>query len=180
MIDTQTVALHELGHALGLQHSGNSDAVMFAFYGGERRSLHEVDIKGMRSRYPVAVSSGAEAVSVPLWALESTGGCDVVTVDLGRTVSLLAWGSATMLDSRSDFDRDNAWAVEVFMVDDDRPGPYVFGGEHWGSDGAPSNVYTGAWTGRARAVTFRLSVAHMQDLEAYGTGNVLVLEGGIE
>jgi hypothetical protein len=180
-IDTQTVALHEFGHALGLRHSGNSDAVMYAFYGGERRSLHEVDIKGMRSRYPVTVSSGAAAVTVPLWALESTGGSDVVTVDLGRTVSLLAWGNATMLDSRSDFDRDNAWAVEVFMVDGDRPGPYVFGGRHWGSDGAPSNVYTGAWTGRARTVTFRLSVAHMQDLEAYGTGNVVVLEtGGVE
>jgi predicted Zn-dependent protease len=180
MIDTQTIALHELGHALGLRHSGNSDAVMFAFYGGERRNLHEVDIKGIRSRYPVTVASGADTISVPLWALESTGGCDVVTLDLGRTVSLLAWGSATMLDSRSDFDRDNAWAVEVFMVDDARPGPYVFGGRHWGSDGAPSNVYTGAWTGRAQTVTFRLSVAHMQDLEAYGTGNVVVLEGGVE
>jgi hypothetical protein len=86
-----------------------------------------------------------------------------------------------MIDSRSDFDRDNAWAIEVFMVDGDRPGPYVFGGRHWGSDGAPSNVYTGAWTGRAQAVTFRLSVAHMQDLEAFGTGSIVVLEtGGID
>jgi hypothetical protein len=176
--DLQTVALHEIGHALGLRHSGNEDAVMYAFYEGERRSPHEVDIKGMRSRYPHLVQSGADIVTVPLWALESTRGCDVVTVDLGRTVSLLAWGLVTMIDSRSDFDRDNAWAVEVFMVDGDRPGPYVFGGRHWGSDGAPSNVYTGAWTGRARTVTFRLSVAHMQDLEAFGTGNIVVLEKG--
>jgi hypothetical protein len=173
--DLQTVALHEIGHALGLRHSGTEDAVMFAFYDGERRTPHEVDIKGMRSRYPVVVQSNANAVTVPLWGLESTGGSDVVTVDLGRTVSLLAWGQVTMTDSRSDFDRDNAWAVEVFMVDGDRPGPYVFGGRHWGSDGAPSNVYTGAWTGRARRVTFRLSVAHMQDFEAFGTGNIIVL-----
>ena len=48
-------------------------------------------------------------------------------------------------------------------------------GSHWGSDGAPSNVYTGAWTGRARTITFRLSAAHMQDLEAFGTGNIIVL-----
>lgn len=173
--DLQTVALHELGHSLGLRHSGNDDAVMFAFYGGERRTLHEVDIKGMRSRYPVVVSSGADVIAVPLWALESTGGCDVVTVDLGRTVQLLAFGQITMIDSRNNLDRDNAWAIEVFMVDGDRPGPYVFGGDHWGSDGAPSNVYTGAWTGRARTVTFRMSVAHMQDLEAFGTGNIILL-----
>jgi hypothetical protein len=173
--DLQTVALHETGHALGLRHSGNEDAVMYAFYDGERRTPHEVDIKGMRSRYPVVVQSSGNVVAVPMWALESSGGSDVVTVDLGRTVSLLAWGQVTMIDSRSDFDRDNAWAVEVFMVDDDRPGPYIFGGRHWGSDGAPSNAYTGAWTGRARTVTFRLSVAHMQDLEAFGTGNIIVL-----
>jgi hypothetical protein len=83
-----------------------------------------------------------------------------------------------MVDSRIDLDRDNACAVEVFMVDGDRPGPYIFGGRHWGSDGAPSNVYTGAWAGRAQRLTFRLSVAHMQDLEAFGTGNVVVLETG--
>lgn len=177
-VDVETVALHEMGHALGLRHSGTTDAVMYAFYGGERRRAHEVDIKGMRSRYPHVVQTGAGAVSVPLWALESTGGCDVVTVDLRRTVSLLAWGHVSMIDSRSDLDRDNAWAVEVFMVDGDRPGPYVFGGAHWGSDGAPSNVYTGAWAGRARTITFRLSVAHMQDLEAFGTGNILVLDTG--
>jgi hypothetical protein len=178
--DLQTVALHEIGHALGLRHSGVGDAVMFAFYGGERRALHEVDIKGMRSRYPVVVHAAGPFVSVPLWALEATGGADVVTVDLGRTVDLLAWGQTTMVDSRADFDRDNAYAVEVFMVDGDRPGPYVWGGDHWGSDGAPSNVYTGAWTGRARRVTFRLSVSHMRDLEAFGVGNVIVLDGGGE
>lgn len=176
--DLQTVSLHEIGHALGLRHSGTDDTVMYAFYGGERRAPHEVDIKGMRSRYPKVVQSGADVVTVPLWALESTGGCDVVTVDLGRSVSLLAWGQVTMIDSRSELDRDNAWAIEVFLVDGERPGPYVFGGRHWGSDGAPSNVYTGAWTGRAQTVTFRLSVAHMQDLEAFGTGNIVALETG--
>ena len=50
--DLQSVALHETGHSLGLRHSGNEDAVMYAFYDGERRTPHEVDIKGMRSRSP--------------------------------------------------------------------------------------------------------------------------------
>jgi hypothetical protein len=177
--DLQTVSLHELGHTLGLRHSGNRDAVMYAFYGGERRTLHEVDIKGMRSRYPVEVNAaGQTVVTVPLWALESTGGSDVVTVDLGRSVELLAWGHVAMTDSRVDFDRDNYHAVEVFMVDGDRPGPYLWGGDHLGSDGSPSNCYTGAWVGRARRITFRLSVGHMQDIEAFGAGIVVVLSGG--
>ncbi len=177
--DIWTVALHELGHTLGLRHSGVSDAAMYAFIGGERRRPHEVDIKGIRSRYPTVVdAAGRQVISVPLWALESTGGSDVVTVDFGREVTLLAWGAITMVDSRADLDRDNYYAVEVFTVDDDRPGPYLFGGRHFGSDGAPSNCYSGAYVGRGRKVTFRMSVGHMQDVEAFGTGNVIVLSGG--
>lgn len=174
--DIWTVALHEFGHTLGLRHSGVKDAVMYAFISGQRRSLHEVDIKGMRSRYPTTVNAaGSRVVTVPLWALENSGGCDVVTVDLGRTVSLLAWGTVSMVDSRADLDRDNYYAVEVFMIDGDRPGPYLFGGDHLGSDGAPSNCYSGAFLGRGRRVTFRISVGHMQDVEAFGTGNIIVL-----
>jgi acylphosphatase len=50
-IDLPTVALHELGHGLGLAHSAESSAVMYAFYGGPRRELTDDDIQGIRSIY---------------------------------------------------------------------------------------------------------------------------------
>jgi hypothetical protein len=104
-----------------------------------------------------------------------------VQVDLGTTRRVLAWGQVTMVDSLTDADRDNAWAIEVFDVDGDRPGGFVFGGEHWGSSEAPCNVYSGAFAGRARRITFRASAIHTADLDVFGVGNVLVLDapGGI-
>lgn len=49
--DTETVALHEIGHLLGLDHSTIQSAVMFANYGGQLHSLSNDDIQGVRSLY---------------------------------------------------------------------------------------------------------------------------------
>lgn len=183
VVDLETVALHEIGHALGLRHSGLADAVMFFTINTQRRQLHEADIRGIKSRYPpVVFAPGQRAITVPVWALKNGGGSGTVQVDLGTTRRVVAWGQMTMVDSLADADRDNAWAIEVFEVDGDRPGGFIFGGAHWGSNEAPSNVYAGAFTGRARRITFRASSIHTADLDAFGVGNVLVLDdlGGIE
>ncbi|HEX2295965.1 MAG TPA: matrixin family metalloprotease [Actinomycetota bacterium] len=50
-IDLPTVALHELGHGLGLAHSNEPSAVMYAYYGGPRRELTQDDIAGIQSIY---------------------------------------------------------------------------------------------------------------------------------
>ncbi|KAI4351513.1 hypothetical protein L6164_005879 [Bauhinia variegata] len=50
-VDLESVALHEIGHILGLAHSSNADAVMFPAYGGKRRSLGQDDIDGIRKLY---------------------------------------------------------------------------------------------------------------------------------
>lgn len=49
--DLASVAAHELGHALGLAHSNDTSAVMYAYYSGRRRSLTSDDIAGIRSIY---------------------------------------------------------------------------------------------------------------------------------
>jgi Matrixin/Putative peptidoglycan binding domain/Clostridial hydrophobic W len=49
--DTETVALHEIGHLLGLAHSAVPGSVMFPTYGGARRALAQDDINGIRAVY---------------------------------------------------------------------------------------------------------------------------------
>ncbi|MDP3278280.1 MAG: matrixin family metalloprotease [Deltaproteobacteria bacterium] len=52
-VDTQTIALHEEGHFLGLDHTSVRAAIMFASYGGgQNRSLNADDQAGVCSLYP--------------------------------------------------------------------------------------------------------------------------------
>ncbi len=50
-IDLQTVALHEIGHVLGLEHSTIEDNVMYEDYVGVNRRLHNDDIQIIQSVY---------------------------------------------------------------------------------------------------------------------------------
>ncbi len=58
------VALHEIGHLLGLAHSQDTNAIMYAYYGEDRNDLRADDIAGIQSLYgasvttPVAISPG--------------------------------------------------------------------------------------------------------------------------
>ena len=52
--DVQTVALHELGHWLSLEHSADQEAIMYAYYMGTQRTLHADDIAGIRHIYGTA------------------------------------------------------------------------------------------------------------------------------
>lgn len=50
-VDLLTVAAHEIGHTLGLDHSNDPDALMFPSYIGPRRFLGSDDIAGIQSLY---------------------------------------------------------------------------------------------------------------------------------
>jgi len=49
--DLESVALHELGHALGLDHSAQMNAVMYAYYSGTNQNPTSDDISGIQSVY---------------------------------------------------------------------------------------------------------------------------------
>ena len=49
--DLETVALHEIGHLLGLRHSSDPTSVMYPYYGGIRRNLGPDDTSGVQRLY---------------------------------------------------------------------------------------------------------------------------------
>ncbi len=59
--DIQSVALHELGHVLGLDHSDVDDAVMAPTlsFNATRRTLTSDDLAGIRQLYPASIPSPA-------------------------------------------------------------------------------------------------------------------------
>jgi hypothetical protein len=63
--DIESVAIHEIGHALGMDHSQVQQAVMYASYNGVKQSLTTDDVAGIQSVYsaPPVNSANASASS---------------------------------------------------------------------------------------------------------------------
>jgi peptidoglycan hydrolase-like protein with peptidoglycan-binding domain len=172
-VDLLNVAIHEIGHVLGLGHSRERGAIMWPYVQNGTHALGEEDIRGILSLYPWLVGSRDVATVVHVWAF--TGGTGSALVDLGSPRRFLAWGQATFIDSLSRFDRDNAVALDIFTVDGNNPQRVGWNGDHLGGFGSPSNLFAGAVQGFGQRVQFRLSTFHSADLEAYGTGCILLL-----
>jgi len=113
------------------------------------------------------------AYRVNLWTAGNTS-TDTATIDLGTAQTFYAWCQINLVDSRSNFDRDNAVAIEVYKVDGALTTWRVSGGDHYGASNTDANVHEGALTGHGRRITFRLRAAHTSDLDTFGTGIVLV------
>ncbi len=79
--DLFTVAAHEMGHALGLNHSGTASAEMYPSYGGIKSPTAD-DIAGIRGIY-----SGGNARAVDSYDAASPNGTNATASDLSGTIS---------------------------------------------------------------------------------------------
>ncbi|MFO0889707.1 MAG: matrixin family metalloprotease [Isosphaeraceae bacterium] len=124
--DLQTVAIHEIGHALGMGHSQISTAVMYAAYNAQKQKLTSDDVIGIQSiwqapqpdqfnsngrsnssfLWPASVTSYIDAsaqVSIPGLALNTTGQNEwfYVTVPASTTGTMVATVQSSGLSSLS-------------------------------------------------------------------------------
>lgn len=90
-VDTQSIATHEEGHFLGLDHSAQSSAVMYASYsGGIKRNLTTDDQAGVCALYPSGMGS-PDAGVIPV-----EDACNRYTSCAGCTpVNNCGWCNAT-------------------------------------------------------------------------------------
>lgn len=81
-VDTQSIATHEQGHFLGLDHAQSPSATMAPFYPGDtsQRSLVTDDINGVCSLYPSGSGSGSSSSSTGSGTVDP-GDCDACLND---------------------------------------------------------------------------------------------------
>ena len=109
--DLTTVAIHEFGHALGLNHSPVVGSCMEAFYGGPRRVLHGDDIAGVTSIY------GGYSIAQASWVHGTA-----VNVELPESIeSMRRFGFFTRLVGKPNTQNWFHFAIPTpVVVNDDR------------------------------------------------------------
>jgi hypothetical protein len=93
-VDVEAVATHELGHVIGLHHTGVESATMWPLSSVLQRTLDADDIAGARTLYPPGSGRGAVQGRVMLGA-DGAFGAHVVAVDPS---GVLAASALTLLD----------------------------------------------------------------------------------
>ena len=80
--DFFTVAVHEVGHALGLDHSGHSNDLMYPYYTGEKVWVSAADVANIQSLYGTGVSNGGTGKFASLEAVPEPSTIALVGIGL--------------------------------------------------------------------------------------------------
>jgi hypothetical protein len=97
--DLFTVATHEIGHALGLDHSSTAMAMMFGNYNGAKAGLNGDDVQGIQSIYGVRKQDVYDSV-----APNGTFGTATNLNSLINTQNLTALATGIDITTTSDLD----------------------------------------------------------------------------
>jgi hypothetical protein len=86
-IDLFSIALHELGHCLGLYHSTDGNDVMYAFYSKSKRTLTTADIKKIQALYPPVLYNSKPNINITSTSVNESGhvGITLTSGDANQT-----------------------------------------------------------------------------------------------
>ena len=122
MFDVEGVVTHELGHSIGLHHSGVESATMWAIATVGARSLDPDDIAGARTLYPVGELDGIRG-TVRVNGAPAFGAHVVAVADSGPVFSAL-----TLPDGTYRIDGLDGGSYAVYVEPLDGPHSSVQGG----------------------------------------------------
>ena len=140
----EVLFLHENGHVLGLGHSPEMEAVMFATYHGEVLDLHQDDIDGITFLYPydgttgtisgtvteldgvtisgATVTAEAEVETTSLWTITGSSGeytIDQIPANTANTYDVTASASGFVSETETGITvtADNAIVVDFALAE---------------------------------------------------------------
>lgn len=105
-----------------------------------------------------------------VWFATDNNTNDTQEVNLGSARQFFAFVVMTGCDPRADFDRGDAFALDIFTVDGYKTGSWRFGGDHFGTSGSDSNIYAQSYSGYGQRILFRSR--SFQDASVFGMGIV--------